>query len=100
MLAAAPQHPQAGLVLGSALRRQGDAERARAVIEPLTSAHAGAWAVQLEWALVLFALGRTREVEAPLARALQLNPGSSGGLAAAGRPEAVHGRSEDSATGL
>jgi len=79
VLAYAPQHPQAALILGSALRRQGDLESARAAIEPLAGAHAGAWAAQLEWALVLFALGRTREVEAPLARALQLNPGASAG---------------------
>lgn len=79
VLTTAPGHPQAAFVLGSALRRQGDHEGARALIEPLASAHTGVWSVQHEWALVLFALGRTREAEAPLARSLQLNPAAGAG---------------------
>lgn len=80
-LAGRPDDADALAVLGAALRRQGRADEALAVLAPLADQTPDAWAAQFELGQALFALGRTREALAPLTRAATRNPG----LAAAWR---------------
>jgi tetratricopeptide (TPR) repeat protein len=74
VLMTAPDDPDALVVLGTALRVQGDFDRARAVLEPLARTESASWIVQFELAQALFALGDTRAAIGPLTRAVSLNP--------------------------
>jgi tetratricopeptide (TPR) repeat protein len=70
----AAAHPEASLLLGVALRRQGDLAGARAVLTPLAQSQPRAAAVHYETGLVLAALGETRPAIAAFTRATQLQP--------------------------
>ena len=79
VLDAAPDNPDALVVLGTALRLQGGLAAARAVLEPLATTQTTSWVVQYELAQVLFALGQSRAATAPLNRAVTLSPGLTAG---------------------
>ncbi|MHB8283795.1 MAG: tetratricopeptide repeat protein, partial [Caulobacteraceae bacterium] len=66
LLKAAPNDPRAALILGSARRRQGDAQGALAVLEPLARAHPRAANTHYEVGAALAALGRTAAALASL----------------------------------
>ena len=72
-LKAAPSDPGARLVLGSALRRQGDASAALAVIEPLAKAFPQAATTQFELGMALADVGRTRPAIEALRASTSLN---------------------------
>jgi len=74
ILQAAPGHPQALMLLGSALRRQGDLNAARAVLEPLAREQLRAPQVHVEHACVLSELGDLAGAIAALRHALSLKP--------------------------
>ena len=74
-LRAEPDHVDARLVLGSALRLQADLEAALAVLEPLAAERPGAWLVQAELGQALFGLGRSRAAAAAIEAAVALEPG-------------------------
>nr|WP_222934336.1 tetratricopeptide repeat-containing sulfotransferase family protein [Caulobacter sp. 17J80-11] len=74
ILAAAPGHPQATLLLGTALRAARDVPGALAVLTPLATAAPDWPAAQLEAGLALADAGRTREAIAALHRAVRHNP--------------------------
>jgi tetratricopeptide (TPR) repeat protein len=81
ILAAVPNDPRALLILGSALRRQGDFAAARALIEPLARTYPGAALTQYELGLACSGLG-----EGPAAiEALRRATGLKGDLAEAWR---------------
>ena len=68
------RHPEAELLLGVALRLQGDLSGARAVLVPLAAAQPRAPEVHFEAGMVLGALGDARPAIAALTRATQLQP--------------------------
>src|SRR5450432_2051398 len=72
ILASAPADPRALLILGSAHRRQGDAQAARSVLEPLAQAYPRAALTQYELGLALAALGETEPAIAALRQAVGL----------------------------
>jgi tetratricopeptide (TPR) repeat protein len=74
ILKAVPGHPQAVLLLGAALRGQGELAAALRVLEPLAREQPRAAVAQFEHGRVLGALGRSGEAAAALRRALALNP--------------------------
>lgn len=74
ILRATPGHPQALLMLGSALRRQRRLEAALEILEPLSKSQPDAAAVQFEIGLTFTSLGMTPEGIAALMRAVKLNP--------------------------
>jgi tetratricopeptide (TPR) repeat protein len=76
ILKVVPGHPQAQLLLATALRRQGDLAAAIEVLEPLARAQPRASQVHLEHGVVLAALGRTLEAIGALEVATGLVPDS------------------------
>jgi len=74
ILNAVPGHPQAVLVLGAALRRQGRLAEARATLGPLSRAQPRAPAVHVEWGLTQAGLGEHEAAIASLRHAIGLNP--------------------------
>lgn len=78
ILRVVPGHPQALLLLGSALRRQGKAADARTVLQPLAASQPKAPMVQFEWGLLLGSQGESREAISALTRAVRLNPKLAG----------------------
>lgn len=74
ILKAVPGHPEVMLLLGVALRLQGDLAGARGVLEPLAASQPRAPAVHYEAGLVLGALGESRAAITALSRATQLDP--------------------------
>ena len=74
ILRAAPGHPIALMLLGAALRRQGDFAAARAVLEPLARSQPRAPQVHVELGLLLAAAGETEAAMAVLSRAITLKP--------------------------
>ena len=73
ILKAVPGHPQALLLLGAALRSQGELSAALAVLEPLAADQPRAAVAQFELGRVLAGLGRTGEAAAAQLRAVGLN---------------------------
>lgn len=74
ILAALPAHPQATLILGTALRLGGRVGEAAAVLEPLADAHPHVAGVQLELGLVRAAAGDADGAIAALRVATALKP--------------------------
>ncbi len=74
-----PANPDALVVLGAALRAQGELEQARAVLEPLAGSQTASWIVQFELARVFLAQGLSRAAGGPLSLAVALNPGLAAG---------------------
>ncbi len=74
ILRVVPDHPQAVLLLASALRRQRQAPAAIALIEPLVRAHADWAAAHMEAGLALGVVGQTGAAVAALRRALAIDP--------------------------
>jgi tetratricopeptide (TPR) repeat protein len=74
ILKVAPGHPQAQLLLGAALRTQGELAAALAVLEPLAASQPRAALAHFELGRALGAQGRTREAVAAMRRATSLNP--------------------------
>jgi tetratricopeptide (TPR) repeat protein len=74
VLKAAPGHPQARLILGSARRRSGQTGAALAVLEPLAREQPHAAAVFLELGIARGEAGRGADAVAALRRAVQLKP--------------------------
>ncbi|MDR3507943.1 MAG: sulfotransferase [Caulobacteraceae bacterium] len=72
ILKLAPQDPRARLILASARRRQGDAQAARALLEPLAKAYPKAAQTYYELGAALDALGETQAATAALRHALSL----------------------------
>ena len=72
ILRAVPNDPRALLILGSALRRQGDFSAARAVLEPLARTYPNAALTQYELGLVLSGLGEAPAAIGALRRATGL----------------------------
>lgn len=75
ILRVVPDHPQAVLLLASALRRQRQAGAAIALLEPLVRAHADWPAAHMEAGLTLGLLGQAGAAVAALRRALAIDPG-------------------------
>lgn len=75
ILRVVPDHPQAVLLLASALRRQRQAPAAIALLEPLVRAHADWPAAHMEAGLTLGLLGQAGAAVAALRRALAIDPG-------------------------
>lgn len=71
ILAGAPGHAEANLLLAAACRRLGDAASAAQVLESLTQAHPDSAVLQLELGRSYAAGGRVREAIAALRRALE-----------------------------
>ena len=69
-----PGHPHAELLLGAALRGQGQLPAALQVLAPLARSQPRAAAAQAELGQVLAELGRSREAVEALRRAVALNP--------------------------
>ncbi len=69
-----PDKPQASLILGAALRREGDLPAALRELEALTQRQPKAAQAWLELGLVRAALGRTKNAIAALTESLKLNP--------------------------
>jgi len=69
-----PDQPQASLILGAALRREGDLPAALRELEALTQRQPQAAQAWLELGLVRAALGRTKNAIAALTESLKLNP--------------------------
>ncbi len=74
ILAAAPGHPAAGLILGAAHRLRGNNSGALAVLEPLARGQPHAAAVHFELGLALGSARRGEEAVDALRRAVQLKP--------------------------
>jgi tetratricopeptide (TPR) repeat protein len=74
MLAEEPGNPEALLVLGAVLQRQGKAEAARAILEQLAASHPQMANAQLELGMALDDLGDGRAALAALSRAIDINP--------------------------
>ncbi len=70
-----PDYPQALLVLGVALRSQGNAAAARKVLEPLAASQPKAAGAQFELGLTLADLGEGKEAIAALSRSAKLDAG-------------------------
>ncbi len=73
ILAVAPTDPRAQMLLGAALRRQGRAGEARAVLDPLARGQPKSPQTHLELGLTLQALGEGAAAIASLRHALSLN---------------------------
>ena len=73
-LAENPDNPAALLVLGVVLQRQGNAEAARAILEPLALAQPQMASAQLELGLALDDLGERGAALEALSRAVDINP--------------------------
>jgi tetratricopeptide (TPR) repeat protein len=73
-LADDPANVAALLVLGAVLQRQGQAEAARAILEPLALSQPQMPTVQLELGLALDDLGESGAALAALSRAVDINP--------------------------
>ncbi len=74
ILRVVPDHPQAVLLLASALRRQRQATAAIALLEPLVRAHADWPAAHMEAGLALGVLGQGGAAIAALRRAVAMDP--------------------------
>ena len=74
LLAATPDDPAAGLLLGSALRYQGRFPEAFEVLQSLLVNGADGWLVHAELAQTLLALGDSRRAAALLEAAMDLRP--------------------------
>lgn len=74
ILCVVPDHPQAILLLASALRRQRQAGAAIALLEPLVRAHADWPAAHMEAGLSLGSLGQAGAAVTALRRALAIDP--------------------------
>lgn len=74
ILKTVPGHPQALLMLGSALRRQGRFDAALEILEPLAKSQPKVAMAHFEAGLTFANVGRTREGIAALMRAVRLNP--------------------------
>lgn len=77
ILKTVPNHPQALLLLGAALRNKGDAAAARDVLEPLASSQPKSAHTQFELGLALANLGESNAAIKAFARAVKLNPNLS-----------------------
>src|SRR5438552_2803620 len=73
ILKAQPQNPDALLVLGAALRRQGRAAEAKAIIEPIVALQPDSAFAQLELGLTFRLLGNRTAAMNALARAVDLS---------------------------
>jgi predicted Zn-dependent protease len=73
VLQVAPRDAGARLILSSALRRQGDAKAALAILEPLTRAFPNAALSQYELGMALADIGKTAQAIVALRRATELN---------------------------
>jgi len=73
LLAAAPADPRPALILGSALRRQGDFAAAHALLAPLAKAYPQAARTQYELGLALAGLGQPALAAEALRRAVAAN---------------------------
>jgi tetratricopeptide (TPR) repeat protein len=73
ILRAVPTDPRAAMILGAALRRQGDAQRALAILEPLAAAQPRSARTHLELGLTMAAVGEGRAALAPLRHAVALD---------------------------
>lgn len=91
IIAAAPGHPEARLILGAALRRCSDPSGALKVLSPLAAAYPKAWGIHFEAGAAYAALGETRAAIAALRRATELNPQSSLAWHALGDQLAING---------
>ena len=76
ILAAVPGHPEAALLLGVALRLQGDLAGARDILGPLAAAQPRAAVAHYETGVTLAALGQGRAAIEALRRAADLDPGA------------------------
>lgn len=74
ILEAAPNHPMATLLVGSARRLLGQTTTALTILAALASSQPRVAAVQFEYGLALVAAGRQREAIASMRRAAELNP--------------------------
>ena len=74
ILKAVPNYPQALLVLGVALRSQGNAPAARQVLKSLAASQPKAAGAQFELGLTLADLGETKDAISALRRAVKLDP--------------------------
>ena len=74
LLAVAPRDPRVLLIQASAIRRQGDFNRALGVIQPLAAAFPKAATTQFEFGAVLAGLGRHADALRALKTAVSLNP--------------------------
>jgi len=74
ILKAMPDHPQALLLLGAALRLEGDTPAARALLEALAQSQPRATEVFFELGLARSELGETKTAIDALLRAVALNP--------------------------
>ena len=72
-LARAPRDPRAALILASALRRQGDAVGALAILRPLADAYPKAALTQFEFGMALARTDQARDAIEALRRATALN---------------------------
>jgi len=91
VLALAPARPEARLLLGAALRRQGDPASAVVALTPLVAQAPGTWGAQFELGAAFAALGDTAAAISHLGRAAALNPKSSLALHALGDQLAIQG---------
>jgi tetratricopeptide (TPR) repeat protein len=74
ILAVAPNHPQATLILGVAKRRSGEIDAAHALLTTLAATHPRSAMTQFELGLTLAALGADTEALAAVRRAVALKP--------------------------
>jgi tetratricopeptide (TPR) repeat protein len=74
ILAVAPNHPQATLILGVAKRRSGEIDAAHALLATLAATHPRSAMTQFELGLTLAALGADTEALAAVRRAVALKP--------------------------
>ena len=94
ILSATPDQSEAALLLGAALRRQGDATGAAAVLELLAAAGATRADIYQELGLACASLGRTAEAIAHLETAVARNPKLSAAWRALGDQHTAAGRSD------
>lgn len=90
----APGHSEATLLLAAAIRRQGDAAGAAALLEPLAAAGATRADIYQELGLACASLGRTDEAIAHLETAVARNPKLPSAWRALGDQHAAAGRTE------
>jgi predicted Zn-dependent protease len=86
LLAAAPRDPRPALILGSALRRQGDIAGALAILVPLARAFPKAAMTQYELGVALAAKGDAPAAQAALRQATRLGPDNAEAWRALGAP--------------
>ncbi len=92
VLAAAPGHLEAKLLLGAALRRSGNPAAAAPILQLAAASNPKAWGLQFELGAALAALGETTAAIAALKRATSLNPQSSLAWHALGDQLAIAGQ--------